>query len=127
MWYELSSEGSPCGIDGCDIFTCCDKAFKDHLRQYHPNDPLVKELLEETSKETPKLAIPSTGSEHEIKMAISIEVWCFGCNADGIELECTGFDGDNQPQFKCIHRLLMLKENCKPFLTVQTKGATKFE
>jgi len=37
MWYEVNSEGSPCGIDGCDVFTCCDNAWKAHITKCHPN------------------------------------------------------------------------------------------
>jgi hypothetical protein len=35
MWYELFSEGSPCGIGSCDVHTCCNKAWYDHIKQYH--------------------------------------------------------------------------------------------
>lgn len=36
-WFEVNSEGSPCGIDGCDVYTCCEKAWQDHIKQGHPN------------------------------------------------------------------------------------------
>jgi len=49
MWFELTSEGAPCGIDNCMIFTCCDQAWKDHIAKCHPN------YGEEESKEPEQL------------------------------------------------------------------------
>jgi hypothetical protein len=46
IWYELHSEGAPCGIDDCMTFTCCDKAFEDHIAECHPNYKKVSITIE---------------------------------------------------------------------------------
>lgn len=46
MWYEVQSEGAPCGIDDCDTYTCCTKAWEDHVKQFHPMET-IKSILEQ--------------------------------------------------------------------------------
>lgn len=48
MWFELQSEGSQCGIDGCSTYTCCDKAWQDHVKQCHPME-LIKDILRQNN------------------------------------------------------------------------------
>ena len=32
----LSMIGAPCGYDGCPVFTCCIEAWKEHMKEVHP-------------------------------------------------------------------------------------------
>lgn len=32
---SLYAEGSPCGINGCPIFTCCFEKWEEHKFLYH--------------------------------------------------------------------------------------------
>ncbi len=33
---SLVAEGAPCGVDGCHMFTCCMKAWRNHIAKAHP-------------------------------------------------------------------------------------------
>lgn len=40
-YYEIDTEGAPCGYNECSIFTCCIKAWEDHMRSYHKEEPEI--------------------------------------------------------------------------------------
>lgn len=35
-WDSLSAEGAPCGVDRCTVFTCCQVAWREHIKKAHP-------------------------------------------------------------------------------------------
>ncbi len=58
MYYELRSEGSPCGYIshptgkyGCTTFTCCNKSWRDHMLKYHSIDVDSEEWKEQQKTE----------------------------------------------------------------------------
>jgi hypothetical protein len=32
---SIVAEGSPCGVDGCLVYTCCNKTWKEHCKKMH--------------------------------------------------------------------------------------------
>lgn len=35
---SLIAEGAPCGFNDCIIFTCCKKAWDEHMKTYHKGE-----------------------------------------------------------------------------------------
>jgi hypothetical protein len=33
---SIVAEGAPCGTDGCMVYTCCEKTWKQHCKKMHP-------------------------------------------------------------------------------------------